>query len=187
MKVIGNREGEHRGWPNYLFGGRVRTSTFVLVVAFFATWWVYSTYQPEPAPPVPQTQVVPPGFVPDPDYTWVPRTSVRPRPTETYTRTTTPTTTTTTTTETTSPTDITTTPGSDQPTTPGAPTTVIDPDGPGPLVPTTVVDPDGAGPLPATTVTPSPTVPNRSGIPSTTPTTPAPGPAASPTPTTPAP
>lgn len=92
MKIIGPRTGEPRGWPGYLFGGRVRTSTFALVVAFFLTWWVYYTYQPPaPAPSGNETQLVPPGFVPDPEYTWVPRTSVRERPT-----TTTPTTTSTT-------------------------------------------------------------------------------------------
>ncbi|MDT5146449.1 MAG: hypothetical protein QOC58_1094, partial [Mycobacterium sp.] len=52
---------------SHLFGGRVRTSTFVLIVAFLAVWWVYDTYRPEPAKP-PAPQVVPPGFVPDPNY-----------------------------------------------------------------------------------------------------------------------
>ena len=89
MKIIGPRTGEPRGWPGYLFGGRVRTSTFALVVAFFATWWLYYTYQPTPAPSGSETQMVPPGFVPDPEYTWVPRTSVRERPTTSTTLTTT--------------------------------------------------------------------------------------------------
>ena len=81
MKIIGPRTGEPRGWPGYLFGGRVRTSTFALAVAFFVTWWVYYTYQPPaPTPSGTETQLVPPGFVPDPEYTWVPRTSVRERP-----------------------------------------------------------------------------------------------------------
>ena len=81
-----------RGWPNYMFGGHVRTSTLVLVIAFLAVWWVYDTYRPPPAPKAPAPQVVPPGFVPDPNYTWVPRTRVQ-EPTVTPTPTTTPTTT----------------------------------------------------------------------------------------------
>ncbi|OBF70388.1 hypothetical protein A5750_22610 [Mycobacterium sp. 852002-51613_SCH5001154] len=75
-----------RRWPQYMFGGRVRTSTLVLIVAFFVVWWVYDTYRPEPAPKPPAQQVVPPGFVPDPNYTWVPRSRVQqPAPTATYT------------------------------------------------------------------------------------------------------
>ncbi len=75
-----------RRWPHYMFGGRVRTSTLVLIVAFFAVWWVYDTYRPQPAPKPPAQQVVPPGFVPDPNYTWVPRSRVQlPPPTPTYT------------------------------------------------------------------------------------------------------
>ncbi|KAA0108891.1 hypothetical protein [Mycolicibacterium sp. P1-5] len=88
---------EGRGWPHYIFWGRVRTSTAALLAAFIAVWWLYATYQPQSAAPVaPNTQVVPPGFVPDPSYTWVPRTDVRDRTTTTRTTTTTPTTTTTT-------------------------------------------------------------------------------------------
>lgn len=80
-------------WPSHLLGGRVRTSTAVLIVAFGAVWWVYDTYRDEPkAPPAPQ--VVPPGFIPDPAYTWVPRTKLqRPPLTVTETVTATPTTT----------------------------------------------------------------------------------------------
>jgi len=91
-RATDRREG--RSWPGFLFGGRVRTSTVVLLMAFFATWWLFETYQPAPAPPeqVPATQVVPPGFIPDPSYTWVPRSDVqRPTPTTTPTTTTTPT------------------------------------------------------------------------------------------------
>jgi hypothetical protein len=102
MKFTLRREGEVRGWPNYLFWGRVRTSTFCLIVAFLLTWWLYDTYQPPPPAHTDPAQVVPPGFVPDPEYTWVPRTNVRtaaPTPTTT-TKTTTPTTQTTTPTET---------------------------------------------------------------------------------------
>ena len=81
-----------RRWPGYIFGGRVRTSTLVLIVAFLAVWWVYDTYRPEPAPKPPAPQVVPPGFVPDPNFTWVPRTRVH-EPPATVTITPTPTTT----------------------------------------------------------------------------------------------
>ena len=88
---------EGRGWPNYILRGRVRTSTASLVVAFVALFWVNQTFGPS-ASQSPEQQVVPPGFLPDPNYTWVPRTNVReqPRtPTTTTTRTypTTPTTT----------------------------------------------------------------------------------------------
>ncbi|WP_374022433.1 hypothetical protein [Mycobacterium sp. HNNTM2301] len=74
-----------RRWPKYMLGGRVRTSTLVLIVAFFVVWWVYDTYRPEPAPKPPAQQVVPPGFVPDPNYTWVPRSRVQQPPVVTYT------------------------------------------------------------------------------------------------------
>ena len=83
------------GWPGYLFGGRVRTSTVVLILAFAASWWVYddhqqSTKSTNQTTQVPATQVVPPGFVPDPNYTWVPRTQVQePLPSVTETPTTT--------------------------------------------------------------------------------------------------
>ena len=93
-----------RGWPGYVFGGRMRTSTLVLVIAFAAVWWVYTDHQDSlksstKTTQVPATQVVPPGFVPDPNYTWVPRTRVQqPPPTTTVTSTPTPTPTTTTTT-----------------------------------------------------------------------------------------
>ncbi len=85
-----------RGWPTYLFGGRVRTSTVVLVIAFLAVWWVYdehaqTTKSTNKTTQVPATQIVPPGFVPDPNYTWVPRTRVQEPPTTaTPTPTTTP-------------------------------------------------------------------------------------------------
>jgi hypothetical protein len=97
LNVLENRGRDaDRRWPNHLFGGRVRTSTLVLIVAFFVVWWTYDTYRPAPTPP-PSPQFVPPGFVPDPAYTWVPRSRVQapppsyypPTPTET-TPTTTP-------------------------------------------------------------------------------------------------
>ncbi|CAN5531417.1 hypothetical protein BH10ACT9_BH10ACT9_42540 [soil metagenome] len=104
------RKRADRGWPNYLFWGRMRTSTFALVLAFFLTAFLYDTYKPPPAPTPEVTQVVPPGFVPDPEYTWVPRTSVREYPqTTTPRRTTTTTAPTTTTTTTPSETDTETT------------------------------------------------------------------------------
>lgn len=65
----------------------VRTSTVVLMLAFVAVWWVYDTYQPAKPPAAPQ--VVPPGFVPDPNYTWVPRTRLE-QPPVTITATVTP-------------------------------------------------------------------------------------------------
>ncbi len=84
-------EGKQRRW-SHIFGGRVRTSTLVLIVAFLAVWWVYDTYRPEAAPKSPPPQVVPPGFVPDPNYTWVPRSRVQ-QPPASVTFTPTPTTT----------------------------------------------------------------------------------------------
>ena len=131
--------------------GRVRVSTVVLIVAFFALFWVYHNFEPRPAAPeAPPTAVVPPGFVPDPNYTWVPRTNVR-KPEE-------PVTTTTTTPTTTSPTETTTTsPGeTTSPTSPteSTPTTTV---GPGPLGPQTIT---GTPTLTPTTPT-TPTAPGR--------------------------
>jgi hypothetical protein len=140
-------------WFKRKLGGRFRVSTVVLIVAFVALFWVQQTFQPEPAAPEqPVPAVVPPGFVPDPNYTWVPRTQVR-RPKEPVTTTTTTPTTTTTTTETTTPgPDDTTSETSPSPT-----TTVIDPDGPGgPLGPQTLMQtptvtaPTTAPPVPGT-------------------------------------
>jgi hypothetical protein len=137
--------------------GRMRVSTLVLVVAFVALFWVYHNFEPEPPPPAPAPAFVPPGFVPDPNYTWVPRTNVRrPKEPEYTTTTTTPTTTSPTVT-----TPTTTTPASPTPTTPT--TTVIDPDGPGPLSPQietvpptlTPITTPPLGPAPATTAPPS--------------------------------
>ncbi|MBV8785446.1 MAG: hypothetical protein JOZ00_02010 [Mycobacterium sp.] len=87
-----------RRWPSHLFGGRVRTSTLALIIAFMGVWWLYATYRPEPTHnEPPPAQVVPPGFVPDPNYTWVPRSRVQqppdastPKPTPTTTATTPP-------------------------------------------------------------------------------------------------
>ncbi|ORV93103.1 hypothetical protein AWC12_01550 [Mycolicibacterium iranicum] len=156
--TLRRREGEGRNWPHYIFGGRMRTSTAGLLLAFVALFWVNQNYQP--APPAttvdPGQQVVPPGFVPDPNYTWVPRTNVQTREPEfttTTPRTTTTTTTTTpeTTTSTTAPETTSSTPVG--PVVPFGPsTTVIDPDGPGPQRPETFTQ---APPIvPPTTVAP---------------------------------
>ncbi|MDX1883892.1 hypothetical protein [Mycolicibacterium sp. 120270] len=117
--------------------GQFRVSTIVLIVVFLALFWVQQNVQPQPAPPEePAAAVVPPGFVPDPNYTWVPRTQVR-RPKEPTYTTTTPTPTTTTETTTPGPDDATTSPTE---TPPSPTTTVIDPDGPGgPLGPQTLM------------------------------------------------
>ena len=137
--------------------GRMRVSTAVLIVAFFALFWVYHNFEPRPAAPAtPPTAVVPPGFVPDPNYTWVPRTNVR-RPKE-------PVVTTTTTTTTTSPSETTTETSPTSPTSPTEPTstppttTVVDPDGQGPVPPVTLpvlVPPTLPGPTPTATTTPA--------------------------------
>jgi hypothetical protein len=74
-----HRDDKQRRW-SHLFGGRMRTSTLVLIIVFLVAWWVYDTYRPEPAPKPPAPQVVPPGFVPDPNYTWVPRSRVQQPP-----------------------------------------------------------------------------------------------------------
>ena len=119
-------------WFKARLGGRFRVSTLVLIAAFIALFWVQQAFQPEPTPEAPVSAVVPPGFVPDPNYTWVPRTQVR-RPKEPdYTTTTTPPT-----------------------------TTVIDPDGPGgPLGPQTLMQtptvtaPTTAAPAPGTVPAP---------------------------------
>ncbi|MGW4101072.1 hypothetical protein [Mycobacterium sp. NPDC004974] len=139
--------------------GRIRTSTVVLIVVFIALSWVQQEYRPKPAAPQsPETQVVPPGFVPDPDYTWVPRTKLQtPR---TTTPTVTPETTETTVPTTTTPTE---TPETTETTTPGAPTSPTTPPPPG-APRTTVIDPDGPGLIPPITLpvfpgpAPSPTV-----------------------------
>ena len=133
--------------------GQFRVSTAVLIVVFIALFWVQQTFSPQPTPEAPVPAVVPPGFVPDPNYTWVPRTQVR-RPKEADTTTTTPTTTTETTTP--APDDTTTSPTSPSPT-----TTVVDPDGPGgPLGPQTL------------TQTPASITPTTSPAPGTVPATP---------------
>ena len=112
--------------------GRMRVSTLVLIVAFLALFWLHQAFPPEPAATqAPTPAVVPPGFVPDPSYTWVPRTDVRQQKQSLTPTTTKPTTTTptspgeTTTTSPTSPTESTPpTPSTPVPVTPApAPTT----------------------------------------------------------------
>ena len=133
--------------PGHILG-RIRTSTAALIVAFVALFWVYQTVQPEPVGSDAPTQVVPPGFVPDPNYTWVPRTNVR-RPKETIT-TTTPTTTTTETT-TPSPTETTSPTSPTEPTpAPFAPPESV----PAPTPPTTTTAGVGPGSAPTTTAPP---------------------------------
>ncbi|OMB93048.1 hypothetical protein A5733_16800 [Mycobacterium sp. NS-7484] len=139
--------------------GRLRTSTVVLIVVFVALSWVQQEYRPQQtAPQNPAEQVVPPGFVPDPEYTWVPRTKVQPPRTTMQTETpetteTTTSTTPTTTTPTETPETEATTPTSPTTTTPspGAPrSTVFDPDGPGLLPPITLPIAPEPAPAPPT-------------------------------------
>jgi hypothetical protein len=129
----------------------MRVSTVVLIVAFVALFWVYHNFEPRPAAPeAPPTAVVPPGFVPDPNYTWVPRTNVR-RPKEDV-----PTTTTTTPT-TTSPTETTTT----------SPGETTSPTSPTESTPTTTSPGETSSPTP--TLTPTTTPAAGSGPAQTTP------------------
>ncbi|WP_163753281.1 hypothetical protein [Mycobacterium botniense] len=135
-----------RRWPGYLFGGHVRTSTVLLVVAFLAVWWLYDSYRPSPERPPrpPATQVVPPGFIPDPNYTWVPRSRLQ-QPPVTVTVTTAPATTPTTTPTTTAPTTVSPTPSTSSPVPAPPPLMLPPPFGP-PPPPTTA--PPGPGPAP---------------------------------------
>jgi hypothetical protein len=140
-----HRRDADRHWPSYVLGGRIRTSTLVLIVAFGLTSWTYHTYRPHPPPSV-APQVVPPGFIPDPNYTWVPRTRVQ-QPTDD-----TPTDTPTTTPPTTPPTTTTLPPLFQLPALPP-------PFGPGTTTPTTA--PPGPVPAPA----PAPGLPELPGLP----------------------
>ncbi len=150
LKALKKADGaDERRWPTYLFGGHLRTSTAALIVAFLAVWWVHDTYRPSSTAPtqVPATQVVPPGYVPDPNYTWVPRSRLQQPPsTVTVTVTQTPTTTppTTTTPTTTSPT------GSPPPPFGPLPPFVLPPPfGPPPPPPAPPPPPPAPGPMPA--------------------------------------
>jgi hypothetical protein len=146
------RRDSDRHWPSYVLGGRIRTSTLVLIIAFCATWWTYDTYRPHPEPPA-TPQVVPPGYIPDPNYTWVPRTRVQPPPTYD-----TPTTTVPTTTPPTTPPTTTTTPP------PLIPPFVLPPPfGPGTTTPSPAPGPLPESPTPAPA--PAPGLPGLPGLP----------------------
>jgi hypothetical protein len=153
LKELG-RDSERR-WPGYLLGGRVRTSTVALIVVFLAVWWLYDTYRPPPHTQLPAPQVVPPGFVPDPNYTWVPRTRVEQPPPTYYTPTYTPT-------------PTTTVPTTTPPTTATTTTT------PPPLFQLPVLPPP-FGPGTSTTATPTPAPPGSSPAPGPIPGLPPPG------------
>lgn len=157
-KTIPPKEG--RRWPGYILWGRVRTSTVALIIVFIGCWWLYETYDTGPDPSqVPASNVVPPGFIPDPAYTWVPRTDVQRPDLSTTTMETTPTTPTTSTTPTTATT----------PTTPGADGTATD-------TPTSGA-PSGVPPTPTTNSTAPPTTsaaPTSAGAATTAPTSSAP-------------
>ena len=58
MKLTLRKKDDSRGWPGYILGGRMRTSTVGLVIAFFVTTWLYETYQPPPPEPAPAQQIV---------------------------------------------------------------------------------------------------------------------------------
>ena len=148
-----SREG--RGWPAYVLGGRLRTSTLALILAFAAIWWIYETYQPaeEPPPQVPASDIVPPGFIPDPAYTWVPRTYVQRPTTTTPTTTTTPSTTPTTPTSPTTPTTSTSGPETPPPGPEGPPPP---PAPPGPPPPEAATPPSPAPPPPPGPAPPAP-------------------------------
>lgn len=157
---------EGKTWPRFILGGRMRTSTLALILAFIGIAWLYETYEPPAAPPeqVPATEVVPPGFIPDPAYTWAPRTDVQRRtPTETTAETTTETTPSTTPPSTTEASPTTPVPSA-EPTSgvPGLPTASTQP--------TTTTVPG----QPAPTSTPAPTTPSSARP--TTPVPPAPTP-----------
>ena len=159
--MTGSAPREGRTWPGYVFGGRLRTSTAVLIIAFFAVWWLYETYEPGAATPeqVPATEVVPPGFVPDPNYTWAPRTDVQRRSES----------------ETTTPTTTSTTPTSSTPTTPTSPAP-----SPEPGVPPAPSGPSSAAPR--SSAPPAPTATPHSTQPSPAPPAPAAGGAGAPVP-----
>lgn len=140
-----NNPREGRSWPGYILGGRLRTSTLVLIIAFLAIGWLYETYEPGPDAPaqIPASEVVPPGFIPDPAYTWAPRTDVQrrtPTPTPTETTEVTPTTTPPSGTETAPTTHTTPTSGSPTPTTSGPPSSAS----PQPVATTTPASPSAS-------------------------------------------
>lgn len=136
MTKTNPREG--KTWPGYVFGGRLRTSTLVLVIAFAGFGWMFHNWEPSTSVPqqVPASEVVPPGFIPDPAYTWAPRTDVQPRNPVTTTTTTPTTPTSPTTTPTTPTTSVTVTPTpSSVPAEPGGPTSPSAPSSAEPTAP----------------------------------------------------
>jgi hypothetical protein len=151
LNVLENhRRDADRHWPSYILGGRIRTSTLVLIIAFFLTWWTYNTYRPHP-PPTVVPQVVPPGYVPDPNYTWVPRTRVQ-LPTDDTPTTTVPTT----------------TPPTTPPTTTTPPPLIQLPMLPPPFGPGTTTPTPSPGPVPGSPVpapAPAPGLPQLPGLP----------------------
>ncbi len=161
MSKVNSRDG--KTWPAYILGGRMRTSTLVLIVAFLGVGWLYETYEPPTTPTqVPASEVVPPGFVPDPNYTWAPRTDVQrhnPTTTEsTPTTSTTPTTPTSPAASTASPAPGEPTPSSSAATAPGVTAT------PAPASPTTGSAAPSAPERPAA-ATPTPAVPASGAAP----------------------
>ncbi len=171
-KTITPKEG--RSWPGYILWGRVRTSTVALIMVFIGCWWLYETYDTGPDPSqVPASNVVPPGFIPDPAYTWVPRTDVQ-RPDLSITTTeTTPTTSTTPTTPTSPGADGTTTdtPTSGAPTS-GAPTSGAPTSG---VPPTPTASSTAPAPTGATSAAPTSTSAATAAPTPSTPSTTAPG------------
>ena len=153
MTKTNPREG--KTWPGYVFGGRLRTSTLVLVIAFSGFGWMFHNWEPSTSVPqqVPASEVVPPGFIPDPAYTWAPRTDVQPRNpvTTTTTTTTTPTPPTSpTTTSTTPTTSVTVTPTpSSVPAEPGGPTSPPAPTSVEPTAPPVATESATSSPVPA--------------------------------------
>lgn len=84
LKATRHHDSE-RSWPGYLLAGRIRSTTVALVLAFVVLLWAYNTHRATPETDH-SPQVVPPGFIPDPNYTWVPRTRLQqPPPTITET------------------------------------------------------------------------------------------------------
>jgi hypothetical protein len=150
MTKTNPREG--KTWPGYVFGGRLRTSTLVLVIAFSGFGWMFHNWEPSTSVPqqVPASEVVPPGFIPDPAYTWAPRTDVQPRNPVTTTTTTPTTPTSPTTTPTTPTTSVTVTPTpSSVPAEPGGPTSPPAPTSVEPTAPPVATESATSSPVPA--------------------------------------
>ena len=66
---------EDRSWPGYLFGGRLRTSTAALLIVSSGSGGCMTPTSLSPAAAAGAGQRCgSAGFIPDPSYTWVPRT-----------------------------------------------------------------------------------------------------------------